>query len=114
MFRKLRGKQETRLGMDVLTDIIGNKRRRLAIKSLDVDERISLSDLAEEVARREIGEDPIASQRKNVYVALHQAHLPKMDDSDIFHYYEEEKVIATGPEFEPVQYILKEFEEMVK
>lgn len=75
---------------DVAFEILKNRRRRRILKLLKRhDERMTLSELAEEIAAREndIDRQNITSdQRKRVYVGLYQQHLPKMDKADVVDY----------------------------
>lgn len=72
------------IGFDELFEILKNERRRRVLQYLlDVEDEVTLDELAEEIAARETGKDikQITSQeRKRVYVGLYQCHLPKMDD----------------------------------
>ncbi|WP_394345825.1 DUF7344 domain-containing protein [Halegenticoccus tardaugens] len=78
------------LSMDVIFELLKNRRRRDILRYLLSTERtVTLSELAEQIAAwendievRELGSD----QRKRVYVALYQTHLPKMDDAGIIDY----------------------------
>lgn len=71
---------------DDVFEVLRCRRRRLAIRVLDEHDRpMSLGELAERVAAREVGvtRDEITSaQRKNVYTALYQSHLSVLDDGD--------------------------------
>lgn len=71
---------------DVYT-VLKNERRRRVLRVLDRDGGVStLSTLAEQIAGWENGIDPAglgAQQRKRVYIALYQRHLPRMDDVDV-------------------------------
>lgn len=72
------------LTRDELHTVLKNQRRRAIIRALceDFDGEASLSDLAEYVAAVECGhdgpEDVSSTERKRVYVALYQSHLPDM------------------------------------
>lgn len=75
------------LPMDVVFDILKNRRRRLVIRYLaEESASTTLSDLAEHIAALE-NDKPVGSlssaERKRVYVSLYQSHLPKMDDADV-------------------------------
>lgn len=75
---------------DVAFEILKNRRRRRILKLLERhDERMTLSELAEEIAARENDIDRrniTSDQRKRVYVGLYQQHLPKMDKADVVDY----------------------------
>jgi ribosomal protein S15P/S13E len=75
------------LEKDVLFELLKNQRRRHVLRYLDEhDEEATLSDLAEHVAaiENDIPESHLTSQqRKRVYVALYQCHLPILARSDV-------------------------------
>jgi len=75
---------------DIAFEMLKNRRRRRILKLLERhDERTTLSELAEEIAALENGTDRrniTSNQRKGVYVALYQQHLPKMDRADLVEY----------------------------
>jgi hypothetical protein len=75
---------------DALFDVLSNHRRRYAIHSLKQHERTtSIGDLAEQVAAWENGVprvDLSAAERKRVYTALQQFHLPKMDATGVIEF----------------------------
>lgn len=67
---------------DELYNVFANKRRRYTLHYLQqVDERADLGKIAEQVAAWEYGKEPqevTSNERKYVYSALQQRHLPKM------------------------------------
>lgn len=75
------------LDEDELFDVLSNRRRRYAVHLLErEDGPIELGEMAEQIAAweneiecREVNH----AQRKRVYTALQQSHLPRMDDADI-------------------------------
>lgn len=75
------------LPLDVVFGILKNSRRRLVLRYLvETSSRTTLSDLAEYIAGIENDKPRRAlnsAERKRVYVALYQCHLPKMDDTGI-------------------------------
>lgn len=75
------------LPKDVLFELLKNQRRRHVLRYLDEHEEVAtLSDLAEHVAaiENDIPESHLTSQqRKRVYVALYQCHLPILARSDV-------------------------------
>lgn len=75
------------LSKDVLFELLKNQRRRHVLRYLDDHEEVAtLSDLAEHVAaiENDIPESHLNSQqRKRVYVALYQCHLPILARSDV-------------------------------
>lgn len=81
---------ETELSRDMVFDVLKNRRRRYALHYLKQQEgSVKLSDLAEQVAAWENDttvENISAAERKRVYTALYQSHLPKLDDAGIVDY----------------------------
>lgn len=71
-------------------DVLSNaRRRRVLIHLFEADEPATLAGLSRSVAAWEngVGEDVITSrQRKRVYTALRQSHLPKMDRAGVIDY----------------------------
>jgi hypothetical protein len=71
-------------------EVLSNERRRYVIHNLKaVGERVSVRDLSEQVAAWE-NDTPVAEvtpkERKRVYTALHQTHLPKMAQVGVIDY----------------------------
>lgn len=75
---------------DDLFDVLSNHRRRYALHSLKQHERTAnIGDLAEQVAAWENSVprvDLSAAERKRVYTALQQFHLPKMDAAGVIEF----------------------------
>ncbi|WP_115864127.1 DUF7344 domain-containing protein [Halorussus litoreus] len=82
--------EEERLSRDLVFDVLKNRRRRYALHYLRrAEDTVQLSELAEQVAawENDIEVEAIsAAERKRVYTALYQSHLPKLDDADIVDY----------------------------
>ncbi|EMA50258.1 DUF7344 domain-containing protein [Halococcus thailandensis] len=78
------------LSRDALFDVLSNHRRRYALHSLKQHERTAnIGDLAEQVAAWENDVprvDLSAAERKRVYTALQQFHLPKMDSAGVIEF----------------------------
>ncbi|USZ67670.1 hypothetical protein NGM10_13145 [Halorussus salilacus] len=78
------------LSRDLVFDVLKNRRRRYALHYLRrADGSVQLSELAEQVAawENDTTVDAIsAAERKRVYTALYQSHLPKLDDASIVEY----------------------------
>lgn len=77
---------------DEIFDVLSNARRRQVLHYLKRAEnrrRVELRELVDHVAAWE-NEIPIeevsATERKRVYTALRQSHLPKMADADVIEY----------------------------
>lgn len=80
--------------------LLGNERRLEILDILANVGWIKKRPLAAEIASRETGEDVEAGTEdyRNVYVALHQTHLPKLADHDVI--VRDHDVIAQGPAFD--------------
>jgi hypothetical protein len=72
---------------DTIYKMLANRRRRYVVHYLKYrGDGVDLGTLAEQVAAWEYGVDRdrlAADQRKNVYTALQQRHLPKLDDAGL-------------------------------
>jgi hypothetical protein len=81
------GADERKVDQDDLFDILSNRRRRYALHALTgTGEETELGALAEQVAAWENGTtvpDVTPAQRKRVYTALQQSHLPRMDEMGV-------------------------------
>lgn len=79
-----------RLSKDVIFELLKNRRRREVLTYLlEAEGTVTLGELAEQIAAWENDTTVNAlssDQRKRVYVALYQTHLPKMDDAGIIDY----------------------------
>jgi hypothetical protein len=75
---------------DELFEVLANSRRRYALHALSsTDEKWELGSLAEQIAAWENGtsvDEVSRSQRKSVYTALQQLHLPKMAEVGVVEY----------------------------
>jgi hypothetical protein len=63
-------------------DILSNRRRRYALYALSNDDTATIGSLAERIAAWENGcpvEEVTSTERKRVYTALQQSHLPKLE-----------------------------------
>ncbi|MFC7176949.1 DUF7344 domain-containing protein [Halosegnis marinus] len=70
-------------------ETISNERRRMVVHSLQRDGATDLRTLSRQVAAWENDTEPSAvsaQQRRRVYNALQQSHLPKMDDNAVVDY----------------------------
>lgn len=81
---------DEKLTKGTIFDILSNDRRRHVLHHLRQQERpVEMRELSRKVAawENEVSAEQISfDQRKRVYTALQQAHLPKMDDADIVDY----------------------------
>jgi len=84
----VRGRKE--LSVDTVFELLKNERRRRILEYLrDQDDETTLDRLAEHIAARENDTDEFhlsSDQRKRVYIALYQSHLPKLHDTGIIDY----------------------------
>ena len=75
------------LSDDELFEVLSNRRRRYAVHALEAtDGAAEIGDVAEQVAAWEYDvdvEEVSYEERKRVYTALQQSHLPMMDDAGI-------------------------------
>lgn len=69
---------------DQVFDVLSNRRRRFALHALRRDgDTVDIGTLAEQIAAWENGTDPASvtsTERKRVYTALQQSHLPRMHE----------------------------------
>lgn len=91
-----------KLGREEVLEVLSNRRRRYALHYLKWHgQETSLRDLAEHVAAWENGTDLETlsySDRKRVQNALHQFHLPKMDDRGFVDYDARGAVVSLSAE----------------
>jgi predicted transcriptional regulator len=75
------------LSDDELFEVLSNRRRRYTVHALeDTETAAEIGDVAEQVAAWEYDvdvEEVSYEERKRVYTALQQSHLPMMDDAGI-------------------------------
>ncbi|MFC7209323.1 hypothetical protein ACFQL3_02180 [Natronoarchaeum sp. GCM10025321] len=85
-------------------DLLKPERRQAVMDVLENVEKgpISVSTLAEEVAAIEYNCPPTelgSQQRKRVYIALCQVHLPRLAEAQIVSYDDNQKLVDEGPRF---------------
>ncbi len=92
---------------DELFDVLSSRRRRYALHMLKGrEEPVELGDVAEQVAAWEYGEtvaEVSYDERKRVYTALQQSHLPKMDDAGVVSFDKNRGVVEPTPALEDVR-----------
>lgn len=75
--------------VDDMFDVLSNHRRRRVLTYLESNDTASVGELAEHIASIE-NDKPVSAlssqERKRVYIALYQSHLPKMSTADIVAY----------------------------
>jgi len=92
---------------DELFDVLANQRRRFALHLLkkEGDETIAIGDMAEQIAAWENGIDTTeitGSERKRVYTALQQSHLPMMDDAGVVRFNKNRGTVEPTPALQDV------------
>ena len=100
---------------DTVFSLLSNSRRRAAIEVLrERDGTASVSDLATAVAAREHGVDAASlerKQRKRVYVALKQVHLPRLEDEGVVHYDPDDNTVVLADDVAELEPFLDADEE---
>lgn len=89
------------LPLDVLFELLKNRRRRRVLRYLDrKSSTVDLGTLAEALAAEENDTSPRAlssSERKRVYICLYQCHLPKLDDAGVIEFDSNRGTITKTP-----------------
>lgn len=91
--------------------ILSNDRRRHVLHYLEnrPDDTAKLGDIARQIAAWE-NEIPLAdvssTERKRVYIALHQTHLPKMAESGVVEYDSDDNVVTLTAEAQDLRVYL--------
>jgi hypothetical protein len=97
----------TDISEDELFDVLANQRRRFAVHLLkrEEDESIAIGDMAEQIAAWENGIDTAeitGNERKRVYTALQQSHLPKMDAAGVVEFNKDRGIVEPTPALQNV------------
>ncbi|MFD1598996.1 DUF7344 domain-containing protein [Halobellus rarus] len=104
------GEPATELSEDELFDVLSNRRRRFAVHLLKHEEEtMEIGDMAEQIAAWENGIDTAeitGDERKRVYTALQQSHLPMMDRAGVVEFNKSRGVIEPTPALEDVDLYL--------
>lgn len=91
------------LPIDSILDVLSNERRRYVITHLSREGPVvGVSELTDSLARFEATDpdgDVTANERKRVYVALYQCHLPLLDKHDVVEFDKEESEVVVGRNF---------------
>jgi hypothetical protein len=86
------------LTSEAIHSILGNRRRRYTLEVLrGVEDSIGMRELCVAVAAREndiTPDDVRPKQRKRVYTALRQTHLPRLATADLVEYDRDRSVVA--------------------
>ncbi|SDR38838.1 DUF7344 domain-containing protein [Natronobacterium texcoconense] len=92
---------------DELFEMLSNRRRRHILHQLMREgDRIDVGTLSEEIAASEDGIDiheVSSTDRKRVYTALHQSHLPKMDEAGVLAFNKDRGFVEPMPALEDVE-----------
>lgn len=91
-------------------DLLKPERRRALMKVLATSKTkpVSVSSLSEEVAAIEYDSTPAelkSAQRKRVYIALCQVHLPRLAEAEIISYDDDRKIVGEGEKFGQLRHI---------
>jgi hypothetical protein len=91
-------------------DLLKPERRRALMKVLAISESkpVSVSSLAEEVAAIEYESTPTeldSAQRKRVYIALCQVHLPRLAEAKVVSYDDDRKIVEEGEKFRQLRHV---------
>ncbi|RXK50376.1 DUF7344 domain-containing protein [Halorientalis pallida] len=90
--------EEGSLSTETIFETLSNKRRRYTLHYLKrLGEPVTIRDLSEQLAAWENGveRDQVKpKERKRLYTALHQTHLPKMDRLGVVEYDNDRGVVA--------------------
>ncbi|EMA31454.1 MULTISPECIES: DUF7344 domain-containing protein [Haloarcula] len=95
---------EVGLPLEDLLQMAKSERRRQCLRAITEHGRIELTDLAEIVAAAEVNtsRDQLQSQqRKRVYVALYQTHIPKLSDTGLVRWAEANGTVCATAETAP-------------
>jgi len=95
---------DSSIGPDEIFETVSNRRRRDVLRYLDdCDGEVRLGDLAEQIAAWENDKEVrliTSSERKRVYVALYQCHLPSMGAKGAIDYNKSRGLIEKGEHYE--------------
>lgn len=93
--------QKQELGKDEIYHLLQNERRRNVLKYLrDCEGSVQMRDIAEQVAAWEHDttvQALMSDQRQRVYIALYQAHLPKLDEQGVIEYNQSRGIVKKNP-----------------
>ena len=99
---------------DVIYDVLSERRRRHVLRCLqEYDESMTLADVADEVAVRELGKritDISAETVMEIYLSLYHSHVPKLTAAGLVEY-DQERDLVTTRNLEPVEPYLDMLEE---
>ena len=91
------GDEMAALPKDEIFHLLQNQRRRYVLRYLqEVDGTVEMRDMAEQVAAWEHDttlQALTSDERQRVYIALYQAHLPKLDEKGVINYNQSRGII---------------------
>lgn len=103
------GESATALDESEIFHILGNDRRREIIIQVVNRSSVTVSELAEEIARREEdGDQSSENLYKSVYVSLQQTHLPKLAKEGVIEYDKDSNTVRPGPQLDEVSVYVDE------
>ena len=89
------------LPKDEIFHLLQNQRRRYVLQYLEeVDGTVEMRDMAEQVAAWEHDttlQALTSDERQRVYIALYQAHLPKLDEKGVIEYNQSRGIVEPTP-----------------
>ena len=92
---------------DELFELLSNRRRRYIIHTLvRADETVDIGDLSQRIAAWEEGlefEEVTSTDRKRVYTAVQQTHLPKLDSTGVVEFDRDRGLVEPTPALEDVE-----------
>jgi predicted transcriptional regulator len=91
-------------------ETLSNERRRMVVHALQRDGATTLRALSRQVAAWEYDTDPEAvssKQRRRLYNALQQSHLPKMDENGIVEYDEDRGTVEPTAALDDLELFLE-------
>jgi DNA-binding transcriptional ArsR family regulator len=90
--------------VEVIFEVLSNRRRRHVLHYLkQIPGPVTMRDLSEQLTAWETGKDRAAirpAERKRVYTALHQNHLPRMDRAGVLEYDRDRGTVVLTDEFD--------------
>lgn len=93
------------------TSIVRNDRRREAIRFIAREGETDLHEVTDFLAALEAdGAEPTASERKRVYIGLHQHHLAHLAEAAVIQFDSETKRITPGPRLEDFATVVERLE----
>ncbi|ADD04911.1 uncharacterized protein Nmag_1332 [Natrialba magadii ATCC 43099] len=98
---------QERLTEDELFELLSNRRRRHILHTLiNETEQVDIGTLSQEIAAEEdeLAFDEVSSSdRKRVYTALQQSHLPKMDNAGVLEFDRDRGTVEATPALEDIE-----------